>query len=57
MANGDETKNTNKQIKKGDELEEIQLEQVIDATAIKSSDEAEEEAEEEEVEEESEAEI
>ena len=56
MANGDETKNTNKQIKKGDELEEIQLEQVIDATAIKSSDEAEEEEEEEEVEEESEAE-
>ena len=56
MANGDETKNTDNKIKIGDELEEIQLEQVIDATAIKSSDEAEEEAEEEEVEEESEAE-
>ena len=34
MANGDETKNTDNKIKIGDELEEIQLEQVIDATAI-----------------------
>jgi hypothetical protein len=57
MANGDETKNTDNKIKIGDELEEIQLEQVIDATAIPNTEEAEEaEVEEAEAEEAEEAE-
>jgi DNA-directed RNA polymerase subunit E'/Rpb7 len=44
MANGDETKNTDNEIKIGDELEEIQLEQVIDATTIPPTEEGEEDA-------------
>ena len=44
MANGDETKNTDNKIKIGDELEEIQLEQVIDATTIPNTEEGEEDA-------------